>query len=114
MPLPSTAGPYEALINLSAVGTGSAALAYTCPDKRKLTDIYLVNRTAGNLTITAYIVAPGDTAGNNNIFLPTFTILANDVRMVTGLQYALEKGYALWVVASGAGINWAVMGTLNR
>jgi hypothetical protein len=63
---------------------------------------YFCNPTAGNIDVTVYAVASGDTAGISNKIYSNLTITANDTYVLDAEKIILGSGDA--VFAEGDGI----------
>ena len=109
MPLPAPISSFETIIGPIELDVGGAALLYTAPGLRRISDIYLTNDNTEDTTVDLHIVPPDESTANSNKFFDDFGTIPNDVRMVTGLNYAINVGWKIYGSASATGVKLVVI-----
>lgn len=107
MALPAPISSFETIVGPIEIPTTSTLL-YTSPGLRRISDIYLSqDGTARNVTL--HIVPAGAVKANAHRFLIDFVTIANDLRPVTGLNYAIQKGWEIYGDSSDTGTNLVII-----
>ena len=105
--LPASISSFERIIGPVEVAQ-VLTLQYTAPDLRRISDIYLTSGSSAR-TVELYVVPVGQSATSSNKLLAGYSTLASDLRVITGLNYAIRKGETIWTNCSGAGVNLVVI-----
>jgi hypothetical protein len=111
MPLPEISPFQERIIGPKELETG-LTLQYTSPGQRTITQIYLTS-DSNSRTVNIYIVPVGATAVNSNKLLDTYSVLANDLRVIPDLAYPIRVGEMVYTSTSGSGLKCTIVASLN-
>ena len=101
MALPAAISSFERIVGPKELET-DLTLQYTAPGLRRISDIYLTSDSNAR-TVNLYVVPVGETPANSHKLLDTFSTIANDVRLVSGLNYAIRQGEMIYTSCSGTG-----------
>lgn len=105
--LPAPISSFETIVGPIELPV-SSTLLYTSPGLRRISDIYL-SQDSNARDVTLHIVPAGATKADAHRFLIDFDTIANDLRPVTGLNYAIQKGWTIYGDSSGTGTNLVII-----